>query len=146
MLLCVCYALITSLLQQIACYIIKRGQNLLGQPKEMLLARTISSPPWIRNEKDLHSDTEGPLTYLMKPGMFWKLNCSIWRKLLISSHDTVPSQLLFLITEWQHKEYSNPPSPNYIAPSKGMMIDLDSFFSPLSLFSIMKKAYSQSRW
>lgn len=38
MLLCVCYALITSLLQQIACYIIKRGQNLSGQPKGMLLA------------------------------------------------------------------------------------------------------------
>lgn len=49
------------------------GQNLMGQPKEMPLARNISSPMWMRNKEDLHSDTECPLTYLMKLGMVLKV-------------------------------------------------------------------------
>lgn len=123
MLFCICYASITSLSNQTACYTTNRGRNLLGQPKEMLLARNISSPLWIRNQKDLHSDTECPLTYLMKLGMFWKLNRSIWRKLPISSCDTVSSQLIFLITGWEQKERADPPSPNYTAPDKRMKKD-----------------------
>lgn len=102
-----------------SCYVTNLGQNLLGHPKEKLLARNISNTLWIRNEKDLHSDTECPLPYLMKLGMFWKLNCSIWRNLPISSVDTASSWAKFPLTCWLQEEH-NPPSPNCIALNTGM--------------------------
>lgn len=55
----------------------KERSKSLGSTQRNAPSKNYLKPTVNRNTKDLHSDTEGPLTYLMKPGMFWKLNCSI---------------------------------------------------------------------